>query len=105
MSGGRSLVERDKTLSAIQSVLYRKKKLLMDKFQQLKENVKDNEYLNEITDIYEDIPAKQVEILQSLSTYLQSIIDNTINTMDKESAKYDQQLILSKIAELHSVNL
>ena len=78
MQSGRSIPQHDKKLMHLQEQVEIKKKQLRDDYKELKKNVKENPYLQDAVDQYDEyfaLERKKLEALKTLSKTIVSLLD------------------------------
>ena len=74
MRSGRSIPQRDQMLMHLQEQSEIKKKQLRDDYKELKKNVKENPYLQDAIDKYDEYFALEIKKLDALKNLLKTIV-------------------------------
>jgi hypothetical protein len=102
------IIIRDKTVEQLKNQLLYRNKLLAEKRQHIKKTKNENEFLNEVDEQFEpfynekiDEKKKQIESLNNLYDYLDTILDNVdVSSSTVRNAKSDQSYIRKKIKDI-----
>lgn len=103
-----TLAERDVYLTNVYDEIRKRKKMLFDKFRNIKENEEKNEFLNLVKRDYQNYydfileeKEKQAEAMGTLAAYVNNIIvDSGLTDEDLEMSRRDQEKIMQEIGTI-----